>query len=237
MVIRPVARFSGILHRQAHLDYRKPPKRWGNTMSNIPINLSGTLAADPQSRTLPSGRACASFRLAVNHWRLNKETGEYVNDSTSWFGIDCYGPLASNCSMSLRQGMSVVVQGNLKIREWSTDEKSGVAPTVVAEHIGPDLRYGTANFQKASSTNRQQEGQHQAGADNDTPWGGLGEDSGGEPVADGAPVLDDPHETESTRHDVGAGTHEDVDTGVPGGESDNDDDAIVRDTMAATAPF
>lgn len=198
-------------------------------MSNIPINLSGTLAADPQSRTLPSGRACASFRLAVNHWRLNKETGEYVNDSTSWFGVDCYGPLASNCSMSLRQGMSVVVQGNLKIREWSTDEKNGLAPTVVAEHIGPDLRYGTANFQKASSANRQQVSQPPAAGDSDSSWGGLGDDGGGEAVADDDADSDDPNDTGSTR--------EDGDAGTDGGELGSVDDAIVRETVAATAPF
>ena len=209
-------------------------------MSNIPINLSGTLAADPQSRTLPSGRACASFRLAVNHWRLNKETGEYVNDSTSWFGIDCYGPLASNCSMSLRQGMSVVVQGNLKIREWSTDEKNGLAPTVVAEHIGPDLRFGTANYQKASSVKRQQVSQHQTGADSESSWGGLGEESGGESVADEESGLGDPHDTGPTREDVEVGRHGDdtdkVDDAIVR-DTDKVDDAIVRDTVAAAAPF
>lgn len=207
-------------------------------MSNIPINLSGTLAADPQSRTLPSGRACASFRLAVNHWRLNKETGEYVNDSTSWFGIDCYGPLASNCSMSLQQGMSVVVQGNLKIREWSTDEKNGLAPTVVADHIGPDLRYGTANYQKASSANRQQTSQQQTGTDSDSSWGGLGEDAGGDTVADDDSDSGDPQNAGPARDDVGTGsTHDDAEAGTDGGESGSDDDAIVRDTVAATAPF
>ena len=62
-------------------------------MSAIPITVTGTIATEPSARTLPSGRACASFRLAVNHWRVDKNTGEFVTDGTSWFGVDCYGDL------------------------------------------------------------------------------------------------------------------------------------------------
>lgn len=213
-------------------------------MSIIPINLSGTLAAAPQSRTLPSGRACASFRLAVNHWRLDKATGEYISDTTSWFGVDCYGPLASNASMSLHQGMSVVVQGTLKIREWSTEEKTGIAPTVVAEHIGPDLRYGTANYQKASTANRSQNGQQQTAPGSDSAWAGLeGE------VATAAPIISEAsgpgsanEDPGSANEDPGSGndTGEAVDDEVSdtdGGESGNVDDALARDTVSADAPF
>lgn len=203
-------------------------------MSIIPINLSGTVAADPQSRTLPSGRACASFRLAVNHWRLDKGTGEYVADTTSWFSIDCYGPLASNASMSLHQGMSVVVQGTLKIREWSTEEKSGIAPTVVAEHIGPDLRYGTANYQKASSVNRQQDGQQQEASGSESGWAGLsGGGAGvGPDVAEASSLgsaNDGDGDVEETGDDMAADTDR--------GDSGNLDDAIARDTVSAAAPF
>lgn len=210
-------------------------------MSIIPINLSGTIAADPQSRTLPTGRACASFRLAVNHWRLDKATGEYVADTTSWFSVDCYGPLASNASMSLHQGMSVVVQGTLKIREWSTEDKRGIAPTVVAEHIGPDLRYGTANFQKASAVSRQQDGQQQDGqrqesAGGESGWGALG-------VSGGAGASETPnfgHGSDGSAND-GNDTAEDSEDGMvteaDGGDSGDVDDAIARDTVSAAAPF
>lgn len=211
-------------------------------MSIIPINLSGTVAADPQSRTLPSGRACASFRLAVNHWRLDKGTGEYVADTTSWFSVDCYGPLASNASMSLHQGMSVLVQGTLKIREWSTEEKSGIAPTVVAEHIGPDLRYGTANYQKASGVSKQQDGQQQQqqeAAGSESGWAALGGGiaSGGSDVSEGSTFglgsASDGDEDAEDAEDTGDGMAADAD----GGDSGNVDDAIARDTVSAAAPF
>jgi single stranded DNA-binding protein len=129
-------------------------------MSAIPITVTGTVATEPAARTLPSGRACASFRLAVNHWRVDKDTGEFVTDGTSWFSVDCYGDLASNSSMSLHSGTAVIVTGTLKIRQWETEERSGIAPTVVAEHIGPDLRYGTANYRRSKAPER---AQNQAG--------------------------------------------------------------------------
>ncbi|WP_231447196.1 single-stranded DNA-binding protein [Brevibacterium zhoupengii] len=199
-------------------------------MSIIPINLSGTVAADPQSRTLPSGRACASFRLAVNHWRLDKGTGEYLADTTSWFSVDCYGPLASNCSMSLHQGMSVVVQGTLKIREWSTEEKRGIAPTVVAEHIGPDLRYGTANYQKSNNPNRQTESQQQAASGGDSGWDSLaGELPTSSPGASEPSNLDALEDTDGVEED---GPRDDT-----GGEPGSGDDAIARETVKAAAPF
>lgn len=203
-------------------------------MSIIPINLSGTVAADPQSRTLPSGRACASFRLAVNHWRLDKGTGEYVSDTTSWFSVDCYGPLASNASMSLHQGMSVVVQGTLKIREWSTEEKSGIAPTVVAEHIGPDLRYGTANYQKASSVNRRQDGQQQEASGSESGWAALsGGGTGVGPDVAEASSLGSANYGEGDVEEAGDDMAADADRG----DSGNLDDAIARDTVSAAAPF
>lgn len=217
-------------------------------MSIIPITLSGTVAADPQSRTLPSGRACASFRLAVNHWRLDKGTGEYAADTTSWFSIDCYGPLASNASMSIHQGMSVVVQGTLKIREWSTEEKKGIAPTVIAEHIGPDLRYGTANYQKASGVSRQQDGQQQDGqqqtsAGSEAGWGSFAEgpENGGSDVSDGSRFglgsanNDDAEDTGQYTADTAVADADESELG--GGDSGNLDDAIARDTVSAAAPF
>ncbi|RBP66460.1 single-strand DNA-binding protein [Brevibacterium sanguinis] len=214
-------------------------------MSNIPINLSGTLAADPQSRTLPSGRACASFRLAVNHWRLERSTGEFLDDGTSWFAVDCYGQLASNVSMSLRQGMMVMVQGGLRIREWSTEERSGRTPTIVAEHIGPDLRYGTANYQKSSGQRPTTASSQTSGQQSAQPsgWDGLDDPPAAAGTSAGLPA----HMAEdSERDDEGLSPVVDVgeasaDPVADADSSDSparsEDEEIARTTAAAAAPF
>jgi single-strand DNA-binding protein len=143
-------------------------------MSTIPINVCGTVATVPNLRTLPTGRPCASFRLAVNHWKLDKSTGEFAEDGTSWFGVDCYGTLASNVGTSVEQGTTVLVQGHLRNREWASGERSGIAPTVIADHIGPDLRFGTAHYRK-SATTRPRPAEPAGDAQATSGWGGLPE--------------------------------------------------------------
>ncbi|GAA0034877.1 single-stranded DNA-binding protein [Brevibacterium metallidurans] len=146
-------------------------------MSNIPITVCGTVATVPQPRTLPTGRPCASFRLAVNHWRVDKQTGEFVTDTTSWFGIDCYGQLASNVGSSVSLGMNVVVQGHLRIRRWESGERSGIAPTIIADHLGPDLKYGTAHYVKVPGPNAAKPSSApQAGEASSSGWGGIADD-------------------------------------------------------------
>ncbi|UZD63656.1 single-stranded DNA-binding protein [Brevibacterium sp. JSBI002] len=186
-------------------------------MSAIPITVTGTIATEPSARTLPSGRACASFRLAVNHWRVDKNTGEFVPDGTSWFGVDCYGDLASNSAMSLNTGAAVIVSGSLRNREWTTEERSGISPTVVAEHIGPDLRYGTAHYKRAKAADRSQstagETTSESSESNDSVWNTLG-------------TAETPPESES-----------DGDTDQAGIDTDAEDDPIAPETAKAAAPF
>jgi single-strand DNA-binding protein len=220
----------------ASSDGRVQPDRLKETsMSAIPITLTGTIATEPTARTLPSGRACASFRLAVNHWRVNRESGEFIDDGTSWFSVDCYGDLASNSSMSLQPGTAVIVTGSLKIRAWETAERSGLAPTVVAEHIGPDLRYGTANYRRAKNPDRAQgQGKQVAGdsggSQND-PWNELGEPP--TTAQEDAGTGDDETMTADQAPETGEQTPE-------AGEqtaTETGEDPIARETAAAAAPF
>lgn len=216
-------------------------------MSTIPITLTGTIATAPQARTLPSGRACASFRLAVNHWRVDKNTGEFTNDSTSWFGVDCYGPLASNCATSLQPGMAIIVTGSLKIREWETVDKSGQAPTVIAEHIGPDLRYGTANYLRAKGPDREQNPSSsptsaEAGQSG-TGWGDIASPAPSGPATAGEfdesepPASEPAAESESApESESESGSASAVGESTTAGESEETDE-VARVTAAAAAPF
>jgi single-strand DNA-binding protein len=205
-------------------------------MSAIPITVTGTVATEPAARTLPSGRACASFRLAVNHWRVDKDTGEFVTDGTSWFSVDCYGDLASNSSMSLHSGTAVIVTGTLKIRQWETEERSGIAPTVVAEHIGPDLRYGTANYRRSKAPDRAQSQAGQAVRETDSSrpsgWDALPDtsaDGGTPPAADG---------TDTAESATGGEPPASAQTSADAEETATARDAaIARDTAEAAAPF
>lgn len=214
-------------------------------MSAIPITVTGTIATEPTARTLPSGRACSSFRLAVNHWRVDRATGEFSNDGTSWFGVDCYGDLARNATMSLGKGAAVIVTGTLRNREWATEERSGIAPTVIAEHIGPDLRFGTANYQRAKGAERSDNDAAKAAGSSETSESGGWADlptppsgAGSAPDEDGiGPVVASGGSDDETR---------DGDDDAPGSDNLRDaehdaaagnDDAIAAETAKAAAPF
>jgi single-strand DNA-binding protein len=40
----------------------------------------------------------------------------------------------------------VIVTGRLRVREWATDEKSGINVEVDADSLGHDLTFGTSEF-------------------------------------------------------------------------------------------
>ncbi|MBD8020314.1 single-stranded DNA-binding protein [Brevibacterium gallinarum] len=112
----------------------------------------GTAGADCQSGTLSDGRVWASFRLAVNFGFYDNEKGEYREIDTSWFDVSCYGDLALHVNSSVHKGDAVIVAGRLRIREWTdtTGTKSGKNPQIIAEAVGHNLRFGTANWARST---------------------------------------------------------------------------------------
>jgi single-strand DNA-binding protein len=121
----------------------------GNT-----VDLVGNVTRDPELRFTPGGMAAAQFGLAVNRRRQNRQTQEW-EESTSFFDVACYGSLAENVSESITRGARVIVQGRLEQRSWETqdgDKRSKVE--VIADDIGPSLRWATA---EVTRTERKQE--------------------------------------------------------------------------------
>lgn len=151
----------------------------GNT-----VDLVGNITRDPELRFTPGGMAVAQFGLAVNRRRQDRQTNEW-KEETSFFDVVAYGSLAENVSESLTRGSRVVVQGRLEQRSWETQEKERRSKIeVVADDIGPSLRWATAQVTK---NERRAEGSGGAG-----PAGGGGGGGGGfsRPAANQAPAYD-----------------------------------------------
>ncbi len=111
----------------------------GNT-----VELIGNITRDPELRFTPSGAAVANFGLAVNRRWRNQQTNEW-EEQVSFFDIVCWRELAENVAESLTKGSRVMVSGRLDQRAWETDnggKRSKVE--VVADEIGPSLRWATA---------------------------------------------------------------------------------------------
>ena len=92
--------------------------------------------------------ATATFGLAVNRRWQNRQTQEW-EEATSFFDVVCWREMAENVSESLTRGPRVVVTGRLEQRSWETpdgDKRSKVE--VVADEVGPSLRWATAQITK-----------------------------------------------------------------------------------------
>ena len=141
-------------------------------MADNTVTLVGNLTRDPELRYTQGGRATASFGLAVSRrYQVNNEWQE----QTSFFDVVAWAQLGENAAASLSKGARVIVNGRLEQREYETREgdKRNVVE-VVADEIGPSLRWATAQVEK--NDRRSTEGGSFGGA----PSGG----GGGRPATD-----------------------------------------------------
>ena len=112
------------------------------------ITLVGNITRDPELRFTPSGQATASFGLAVNRVWNDRQTNER-KEAVSFFDIVCWREMAENTSESLQKGSRVIVTGRLEQRSWETnDGEKRSKVEVVADEIGPSLRWATAQVTK-----------------------------------------------------------------------------------------
>jgi single-strand DNA-binding protein len=112
------------------------------------VTLVGNVTRDPELRYTPSGQAVASFGLAVNRRWQNRQTNDW-EEQVSFFDVKCWAQMAENVGESVQKGSRVVVSGRLEQRSWETDngdKRSKVE--VVADEIGPSLRWATATVTK-----------------------------------------------------------------------------------------
>ena len=117
-------------------------------MADNTITLVGNITRDPELRFTANGRAVASFGIAVG--RRYQVNGEW-QEQTSYFNITAWGQLGENAAASLSKGARVVVTGRLEQREYTTREgDKRTAIEVVADEIGPSLRWATAQVERQS---------------------------------------------------------------------------------------
>jgi single-strand DNA-binding protein len=105
-------------------------------MTEPSVSFAGNLTDDPELRHTESGIARAMFRVAVSGRR---------EQEASFFTVIVWRDQAEHAAESLSRGNRVVVVGRLQQRTW-TAEDGGARSTVevVAEELGPSLRWATA---------------------------------------------------------------------------------------------
>jgi single-strand DNA-binding protein len=65
----------------------------------------------------------------------------------------CWRDLAENVALSLSKGMRVVVTGRIEQRSWETEDGEHRSKVeIVADEIGPSLRFATADVRRTMRT-------------------------------------------------------------------------------------
>jgi single-strand DNA-binding protein len=135
------------------------------------VTVVGNATRDPELRFTNSGQAVATFGLAVNRRWQNRQTQEW-EESVSFFDITCWAQLAENVAESVQKGSRVLVTGRLDQRSWETqDGEKRSKIEVIADEVGPSLRWATAQVTK----------NERRGGDFDGGGGGGGSSSSADP--------------------------------------------------------
>ncbi|HEY5224814.1 MAG TPA: single-stranded DNA-binding protein [Microbacteriaceae bacterium] len=112
------------------------------------FSTTGLVATEPTHSATGEGVALISFRLASTPRKFNRETKVWEYGETNWFTVTAFRHLALNMIQSVKKGDRVIVMGRMRIREWTSQERSGTVVEITADSVGHDLTWGTAVYNR-----------------------------------------------------------------------------------------
>jgi single-strand DNA-binding protein len=111
-------------------------------MTEASVSFAGNLTDHPELRHTEAGIARAMFRVAVSGRR---------EQEPSFFTVIVWRDQAEHAAGSLSKGSRVVVVGRLQQRSWTAEDGSARSVVeVVADELGPSLRWATATTTRAT---------------------------------------------------------------------------------------
>lgn len=119
--------------------------------NDITICIVGNLTDDPSLRFAPAGAAVATFTVASTPRTFDRQAGEWKDGDAMFLRCSVWRESAENVAESLTKGMRVIVQGNLRSRQFENQmgERRTSWEVDVAE-VGPALRYATAKVTRST---------------------------------------------------------------------------------------
>ena len=100
------------------------------------VILIGNLGADPELRTIPSGRSVCEFRIATSESWTGKDGQK--QERTEWHRIIAWAKLGELCNQYLSKGRQCYVEGRIQTRSWEDKEGNKRYTT---EIIANDVRF------------------------------------------------------------------------------------------------
>ena len=95
--------------------------------------IIGYLAADPESRNLPSGEIVSNFRVGVNSGYTDRDGQKH--DDTEWFSVSAFKRLGEVVQQNLAKGRLVYVEGRLRTRQYEKDGQTQYRTDLIANEV------------------------------------------------------------------------------------------------------
>jgi single-strand DNA-binding protein len=116
------------------------------------VTIVGNMTRDAELRFTSSGTAVASFGVVFN--KRTKNGDKWEDGDPQFFDVTCWRSLAENVAESLEKGTRVVVTGRLEYQTWEKDGDKRSKVQIVADEVGPSLRWATAEVSKTERSDR-----------------------------------------------------------------------------------
>ena len=135
-------------------------------MAENTVTIVGTITQDLELRHTPNGAAVVDINIAQNK-RVRQPDGTWEQGDAMYFVCTVWQDMAEHANATLQKGMRVIVTGRLDYQTWeNTEGQVRSTIKVVADEIGPSLRWATANVERTSGSSM-----------GDSPQGGVAPDS------------------------------------------------------------
>lgn len=117
------------------------------------ITVVGNLTRSPEFRYTSWGDAEATFTVASNERRFNRDKREWEDGDTTYIRVRSRKKLAESVRDSLDKGHRVVIVGRQRLVSWNKRDGTPVTELEVhANHIGPDLLFQRVTVERSRVT-------------------------------------------------------------------------------------
>jgi single-strand DNA-binding protein len=130
--------------------------------NEVTITVVGFVATQPRAGHTKTGSRSVTMRVGWTPRTMDRVTGEWTDQPSSFITVQCYKKVAEHASVCLRRGEPVIVRGSLRIREFvdqAGNRRSAVE--VIADSIGHDMSRGVSLFTKATANVERTAAEHE----------------------------------------------------------------------------
>jgi single-strand DNA-binding protein len=121
-------------------------------MNDTQMTIVGNTVDTPKLRRTKNGHLVATFRVASNPRRFDRQKQAWVDGTTLFVSVTAWRALGENVAASLQKGQPVVVTGRYCQREYEQNETLKTAYELEASAVGHDLSRGVSRFEKVVRT-------------------------------------------------------------------------------------